>query len=87
MFRAPLDEIEAALPEDLRKAAVNQWLGSLMIPPYKYKVFTVKDPHASLPFTGPRFTKEAPGGWDIFCRQRRVSLASYRTIKRFLMQS
>ena len=47
-----------------------------MIPPYKYKVFTVRDPHASVPFTGPRFTKEAPGGWDIFCRQRRVSLAS-----------
>ena len=51
-----------------------------MIPPYKYKVFTVKDPHASVPFTGPRFTKEAPGGWDIFCRQRRVSLASYRPL-------
>ena len=33
VFRAPLDAIEAALPEDLRKAAVNQWLGSLMIPP------------------------------------------------------
>ena len=33
VFRTPLDVIEAALPEDLRKAAVNQWLGSLMIPP------------------------------------------------------
>ena len=32
VFRAPLDAIEAALPEDLRKAGVNQWLGSLMIP-------------------------------------------------------
>ena len=61
VFRAPLDAIEAALPEDLRKAAVNQWLGSLM-----------SRSRAS------RFTKEAPGGWDIFCRQRRDSLASYR---------
>ena len=32
VFRAPLDAIEAALPEDLRKPAVNHWLGSLMIP-------------------------------------------------------
>ena len=30
--------------------------------------------------TGPRFTKEAPGGWDIFCRQRRVTLARYRPL-------
>ena len=37
VFRAPLDRIEAALPEELRKAAVNQWLGSLMCAPYKYR--------------------------------------------------
>ena len=51
-----------------------------MIPPYTYKIFTVKDPHASVPFTGLRFTKEAPGGWGIYCRQRRVSLTSYRPL-------
>ena len=33
VFRAPLDRIEEALPEELRKAAVNQWLGSLMCAP------------------------------------------------------
>ena len=33
VFRAPLDAMEAKLPQALRKAAVNQWLGSLMIPP------------------------------------------------------
>ena len=35
---------------------------------------------ATQAFTGPRLTKEAPGGWGIFCRQRRVSLASYRPL-------
>ena len=54
VFRAPLDAIEAALPEELRKPAVNQ-----------YKVFTAQDLHAPVPFAGPRFTKEAPGGWDV----------------------
>ena len=80
VFRAPLDANEKVLPEEMRKSGINQWLGSLMIPPYEYKVFTAKDLHASVPFTGPRFTKEAPGGWDIFCRQRRVSLVSYRRL-------
>ena len=42
VFRAPLDATEAAPPEDLRKPAVNQWLGSLMIPAFKYKVSNVK---------------------------------------------
>ena len=89
MFRALLDAIEGALPEDLRKAAVTQWLGSLMIPPYKYKVFTVKDPHASVPFTGPRLTEEAPGGAgtssvdNAGSRSRATGLSTIR----FLMQS
>ena len=52
-----------------------------MCAPNKYKVFTVEDPHAPVPFAGPRFTKEAPGGqWDVYCRQRKVSLASYRPL-------
>ena len=62
VFRAPLDRIEAALPEELRKGGVNQWLGSLMCAPYKYKVFTVGHPDAPVPFAGVRFTREAPGG-------------------------
>ena len=62
VFHAPLDAIEAALPEELRKPAVNQWLGSLMCPPYKYRVFTVQAPHASVPFAGPRLPKRRRAG-------------------------
>ena len=80
VFRAPLDRIEEALPEELRKAAINQWLGSLMFAPYKYKVFTVGHPDAPVPFAGVRFTREAPGGYDVLCRQRIASLASYRPL-------
>ncbi len=64
-----------ALPEDLRKPAVNQWLGSLMCPPWKLIVFPVQDPHVPVPFAGPRFTREAPGGWDVFCRQLLTDLS------------
>ena len=80
VFRAPLDRLEEALPEELRKAAANQWLGSLMCAPYKYKVFTVGHPDAPVPFAGVRFTREAPGGYDVLCRQRIASLASYRPL-------
>ena len=76
-----MDAIEAALPEDLRKARGEPVAGLADDPPpYKYMVFTITDPHASVPFDGPRFTKAAPGRWDVFCRQRRVSLASYRPL-------
>ena len=78
--RQRLDRIEETLPEELRKAAVNQWLGSLMCAPYKYKVFTVGHPDAPVPFAGVRFTREAPGGYDVLCRQRIASLASYRPL-------
>ena len=47
-----------------------------MCAPYKYKVF----PDAPVPFAGPRFTREAPGGYDVLCRQRIASLASYRPL-------
>ena len=80
VFRAPLDAIEEALPEDLRKGGINQWLGSLMCAQYKYKVFTVETPSAEVPFTGARFTRAAPGGYDIFCQQRIATLASYRPL-------
>ena len=36
VFRLPLDAVEHALPEELRKAGVNTWIGSLMCAPYKY---------------------------------------------------
>ena len=62
VFRAPLDRIEESLPEELRKAAVSQWLGSLTCAPCKYEVFTVGRPHAPVPFAGVRFTREARGG-------------------------
>ena len=32
------------------------------------------------PFAGVRFTREAPGGYDVLCRQRIASLASYRPL-------
>ena len=77
VFRAPLDRIEEALPEDLRKAGINQWLGNLMCAQYRNKVFTVQHPDAEVPFAGARFTRAAPGGYDILCRQRVATLASY----------
>ena len=51
-----------------------------MCAPYKYKVFTVQHPDAPVPFAGPRFTREAPVGYDVLCRQRVSSLASYRPL-------
>ena len=51
-----------------------------MCVPYKYKVFTVSHPDAPVPFAGVRFTREAPGGYDVLCRQRIASLASYRPL-------
>ena len=33
-----------------------------------------------MPFAGVRFTREAPGGYDVLCRQRIASLASYRPL-------
>ena len=47
---------------------------------YKYKVFTVETPDAEVPFTGARFTRAAPGGYDVFCQQRIATLASYRPL-------
>ena len=40
VFRAPLDQIEAALPEHLRKLAVNSWLGALQCSETRWRVFT-----------------------------------------------
>ena len=37
-------------------------------------------PDAPVPFAGVRFTREAPGGYDVLCRQRIASLASYRPL-------
>ena len=51
-----------------------------MCAPFKYKVFTVQTPDASVQFTGARFTRAAPGGYDIFCQQRIATLASYRPL-------
>ena len=48
--------------------------------PVQYKVFTVQTPNANVPFTGARFTRAAPGGYDIFCQQRIATLASYRPL-------
>ena len=67
-------------PRSCAKGWINQWLGSLMCAPYKYKVFTVGHPDAPVPFAGVRFTREAPGGYDVLCRQRIASLASYRPL-------
>ena len=33
-----------------------------------------------MPFSGPRLVREAPGGFDLLCRQRQVSLGSKRPL-------
>ena len=50
---------------------INSWLGSLMCPQVRYKVFTgTRD--TSVPFAGPRLYTEAPGGLtDVVSPNRR----------------
>ena len=75
VFRAPLDQIEQALPEHLRKLAVNSWLGALQCSETRWRVFTGSR-DLEVPFTGRVLTREAPGGYDHCCQIQVASLHS-----------
>ena len=71
LFEVPLDAIAAALPEHLGKAAVNEWVGSIQIEPYRYVVHT--GTRADPPLThGPCLLKEAPNGYVDWCQRQEV---------------
>ena len=66
-----MDAIAAALPEHLGKAAVNEWVGSIQIEPYRYVVHT--GTRSDPPLThGPCLLKEAPGGYVDWCQRQEV---------------
>ena len=62
-FREPLDAIEEALPEHLRKLGINSWLGALQCEEVRWRVFSGSR-DLVVPFAGRVLTRESPEGWD-----------------------
>ena len=62
LFQQPLDTVQKALPEELQKAAVNEWVGSIQIEgTERYVVCTGRREEPPL-CRGRVLVKDAPGG-------------------------
>ena len=61
----------AALPEDLGKAAVNEWVGAIQIQGHRYVVHTGKPSGPPLT-SGPCLLRDAPGGLVDWCQQQEL---------------
>jgi hypothetical protein len=75
-FREPLDAIENALPEHLRKLGINSWLGALQCAELRWKVISGSR-DLLLPFRGRVLTRESPEGYDHCLEQRVASLSNF----------